>query len=404
VPVSLPVALFLPLLVSGPASAETRTGWGAFAFPCFSYTSNTGFGYGAMALLVNHGPQGSGDEPYLAGITAQYAATTLGYQDDFLQLDFPALLGTGLRWNVEVGYEAWNAAAFFGEGNFLPRFPEASTPDRFYDYALRSLRGRTTLRVPIPGPLELFGTYAIRMAEVDPYTGSLLTLEHPVGLGGGTTSEAGFGVVMDTRDREPSPHQGVFSDLSASVATPLIGSTWSWVGVDWSDRRWVPLDQERRLIFANRLTFDGRFGQVPFYEEAKLGGLTPVSIGGDSTLRGFPTGRFRGDAVALLDTELRWTFLDLGVFGLHCEVSAVPFLDAGRVLVFEEEPDDWWHVHANGGLGGRLELNETFVARADVGFGVEEYVPGGSSSGRIVPGRVVRDWVVNLTAVSGQPF
>jgi hypothetical protein len=401
---SLSASLLLALLIVRPVQAETRTGVDFFGFPVFSYTTTDGFGYGANAMIVNRGPNGSGDEPYLAEIMAQYFSTTLGYQNHRLELDFPRMLGTPFRWNMRVGYEAWTAAPYFGEGNFLPRLYADLTPLDYYLFAYRSFRGRTNVRVLVSDPVELFAAYSFRLVHVDAYPGSLLALERPTGIEGGVMSEVGLGALVDTRDRESSPRHGVFSEGSVRAAGPLVGSAWTWVGLDLTDRRWIPLDKEKRLILANRVILDGRSGQVPFFEESAIAGTVPVSIGGQSTLRGLPTGRYRGDAAALLDTELRWTVLTVHPLGFQVDATLVPFLDTGRVFLVAEESDPWWHLHTTLGLGGRLELKETFVARADFGFGREEYVPRGLSPSQTTLPNVQRGWVVNVTMMMGQPF
>jgi hemolysin activation/secretion protein len=113
-------------------------------------------------------------------------------------------------------------------------------------------------------------------------------------------------------------------------------------------RAWVPLG---RPFVALRAGGQMLWGGFPVHESAFLGGRT--------SLRGYETDRFAGDASLFGSTELHLpittlTLLvrgELGVFGLA---------DAGRVFVDGESPGGW-HTSIGGGtwfstLGHTLSL------------------------------------------------
>jgi hemolysin activation/secretion protein len=109
-----------------------------------------------------------------------------------------------------------------------------------------------------------------------------------------------------------------------------------------------------RLIFAQRFLGTYSFGDVPFYEQPKLGS--------SKTLRGLSADRYRDDARILVNTELRWLGLRLSrrrhIFG-----GVNVFADVGQVFARGEMPSsgDW---RLGLGLGLRLYWYSTIV-RAD---------------------------------------
>lgn len=402
-----PLPLLALLLLMNSLEAAPRKGWMGMVLPIPSYTSDNGIGYGAFGALSYRGQEEMGGDPYQFSLEAEYFATTKGYQDHFGRFDLPSPLGLPVRWFVELGYQSWAQAGYFGQGNELPRLPVDQTPDQFYQYGLESMRGYTTLRVQVRGPWEVFGGWSFRDAQVDVYPGSLLAQEQPDGALGGLNSQLVAGLVHDSRDRELSPSEGVFSDVSLMGGAGLWGSEYRYGGLDLTDRRWYSILSERRLVIANRVIADLRLGDVPFFEQWKLGGLEPAELGGSGTLRGLPIGRYRADLVLLSNTELRWMFWDFDLWFLHADVLAVPFVDLGRFFLLDSSElspsaDPGWAsiAHLTGGLGMRIELNESFAARADLGFSREDYLytrPDGS---------VERDrgLVYGLSMLADHPF
>jgi hypothetical protein len=380
--------MLLPILLfaSSLRASEPRTGWGWAALPTPNYDSDNGFGYGAFAAVYNYGPEGPGEDPYKAKIAAQFFQTTRWYMDHFVDLDFPSLLHTRLRWDLKAEYEAWDHANYFGRGNFLPRLQDADLPNELYDqYALNSAKTLTNLRIPIRGDWEALVSYRFRLAWPDPYPDSMLEHLQPVGYDGGFYSQLSAGVVYDSRDREPSPTAGMFTEVSLSTANPLIGSRFSVVGANFTDRRFYSLVSNDRLVLANRFIADFRSGDVPFFEDWVLGGTQAVEIGGELSMRGLDAGRYRDDLILMLDPELRWTFLHTSVLKKNTlDIMAVPFADVCRVWAFEkEEPDAITHLHYTGGLGARFAWNDNFLVRLDVAYGVEEYAPLGTTPSQV---------------------
>jgi outer membrane protein assembly factor BamA len=83
-----------------------------------------------------------------------------------------------------------------------------------------------------------------------------------------------------------------------------------------------------------------QWGTVPFFRAATLGGA--------ESLRGFPAGRFAGDASLYASTELRLRLLRFTVL-IPGDVGMILLADAGRVW-FEGDSPGGWHADLGGGL------------------------------------------------------
>src|SRR6201999_1472900 len=90
-------------------------------------------------------------------------------------------------------------------------------------------------------------------------------------------------------------------------------------------RRWID------LVFAARGTFQVQSQSTPFFgmnfipytEDPRTG------LGGLRTLRGYKQDRFVGPVMALVNAEVRWTFLRFQAAGQRFALIAVPNMDLG---------------------------------------------------------------------------
>ena len=401
-----------PAQESQESQESVRTGWGWAALPTPNYTSDNGVGYGLYGALYNYGPEGSGDEPYKAKIAAQFYQTTKLYMDHFINLDFPDIAGTQMRWDLKTGFEAWNHATYFGRGNYLPRYHSdaALFAKEYYEFALKSAKLFTNLRIPIGGNWETLVNYRLRYALYSDKDetfneGNLISIDQPTGYEGGAYSQLSLGIIFDNRNQEPSPTSGMYSEFSIRGASWLIGSKWDSVGFNLTDRRWYALTSGERLVFANRFIADYTIGDVPFFEDFVLGGSQFVQLGGSLSMRGLVNGRYRGDLIMIMDPELRWTVLAATIGSSTLDIMAVPFADIGRVWAFEQdEPDALTHLHYTGGLGWRFAWNDNFLVRLDVAWGVEEYVPLDMDAETLDPTDVEREANMGFYLVFDHPY
>ena len=191
------------------------------------------------------------------------------------------------------------------------------------------------------------------------------------------------GLMVDTRNKEPNTHQGIFSELSFRLSHPYLGSKWSYWGGNLTHRQWVPILKQGRLVLAYRVGLDLQMGGMPFFHQHVLGGSQWVDVGGNLAFRGLPNGRFRGNLTAYSNVEMRGLPFTVHLFKQQFDIYTVAFMDVGRVWLFDEESDPT-ALHTSFGAGPRLSYNDLFVVRLDVAVAFEDYTspqtPLGTSS------------------------
>lgn len=381
-PIPVPPEVEVDVIVDPPPGkkpVKPRKEWSFAALPIANYSSDTGVGGGFYSSVVHNSEAGS-DDPFRARAALQLFITTKAYQDHNIKLDFPGIGGSKYRWDLLAGYEAWKQSPYYGEGNLTPRLPAEDVPNDTYNiYDVRWLRVLTNLRRPIVGNWLVYGSYLFRYAVVNPYADSLLDEQSPRGLDGGNYARLAVGIMYDSRDMEPTPTAGVFSELSVRVSAPWVGSRTTVVGINATDRRYVSMTKDSRLVFANRVIVDVRRGAEPFWVGNLLGGSSFVEVGGGNNLRGLQNGRYRGDSTVLWTPELRIHYGKAGPI----DFFGVPFFDLGRVFLWKDNPaildgtavsdPNLAHLHWTAGLGHRFQVGQAMLVRLDVGVGREEY-------------------------------
>ena len=120
-------------------------------------------------------------------------------------------------------------------------------------------------------------------------------------------------------------------------------------------RQFASILAERRVFAARALvttTNAGTGGQVPFY-------LLPT-LGGNDTLRGFRSQRFRGPHRMLMQAEYRWE--------IWSAFEAALFVDAGKVTMRREDLN-FKNLERDYGFGFRFNTDNGVVFRIDAAFG-----------------------------------
>ena len=121
-----------PESLRGPSKDE---GFDFIPIPVVTFNSDTGFGLGLVLLAYIYGKD---FRPYRHGLTAQFFATTTGFQGHYLTWDAPHLLGP-VRVEAHLEFHKDPYAPYYGPGNHT--FPASTS------------RGRTSSSAtPTPGP------------------------------------------------------------------------------------------------------------------------------------------------------------------------------------------------------------------------------------------------------------
>lgn len=385
--------------------ADVPDGIGFGGVPALAYDADNGFGFGVIGNMFIHDGE---TRPYRASVILQLFMTTKLVHDHHLTADWLKVAGLPLRLWSRLGYLQSRSQNYCGLGGDVACDPglaeaeaarlnlEGDEADTFVQHYYQrrfinpyaQLQARWALveapaRFEVTGGLRggwfIPGTWDDEDgdggADLAPFPGSLYAGEFPEGEPGFETI-AQLGVMLDTRDNEPAPNEGVWLEASARASSPFIGSAWQWAGGNVTLRGYAPLDDDRTLVLCNRLIFDGVIGDPPIQSLVRLGGSNDFYVLGGADLgRGIRAQRYIGKLRVIDTTELRWRFLDTEVVGQRLAFAAAGFVDAGLVGRELTEPGPM-PLQAGGGGGLRVAWNENFIIRFDVGFSsVEAWQP-----------------------------
>jgi hypothetical protein len=393
--------------------------------PLANYDPTLKFGFGARLYYYFNGERSNPlfpYTPYLERIIAQTYFSTGGAQDHLLDFDAPNFLGSLYRVRATLEYEADTAWPYYGIGtrSLAPlSFPGApgksfSTQSAFQSakagiqpngttYGLYNLFGfrHPTLqlgaeRLLLGGVLRPFIGLGFNYTSLTDFTGrftdatdsggntvqageatTLLARDCAtraiVGCTGGFDNVLRLAVSIDTRDFEPDPNSGIYSEISTEIATKALASQYDYVRTMFSLRAFYsPIPKKADLVLAWRGVYEIQSSGTPFYALENMPFIDDnhAGLGGFRTLRGFDQNRFVGPIIALTNYEVRWTFTHVRVLHQDFGLMAVPFLDIGRVFddVGQTSLAGWKRTQ---GAGFRVAWNEATVIMVDYGFSSE---------------------------------
>ena len=397
------ISLCLAVLAWGAddsAAAWEDPGWGWGALPALDYDTDDGFGYGVVGNLYRYDGLTA---PYKTSVAGLVFLTTKHVHVHRIEVDALGLANGPLRMTTRAELNAVRTANFCGFGAAVDCNPGAAAAagdraglegdprddfERRY-YLTRYVRpngfvnGRWMLRDD-PSKVELmFGWRADLLLPGDfstrgPYPGSLYDQTFPGGGERGLSSVLQAGLMWDTRDNEPAPHRGRWTEVSLRASTLAWGSAWTHLAANSTLRGYLPLAGEGRLTLANRLILDALVGDAPFTELGRVGGSDSIEVyGGADGGRGIRSGRYIGRVKAVETAELRWWFGRVNV-GPTFDFTLVGFADLGWVAADWRSLDELLAApHVGSGAGLRGAMDDNFVVRVDVGFSaVEAGSPG----------------------------
>lgn len=369
---STTVADLPPVTTSTPglqAVAPTRTSTGIewLVLPIFQFNDDAGLIYGLHFPIVN---RDQGPEPYAWYFEIKLRHSTKNRHEHFLLFDTHRFFG--LRLTVRADVLHIDTANYFGLAR-TERLPNPEDPR--FRYRLTEPRVQTWLTQKFAGDFLWGAGLTVNLTRTRYAPDSELALAQPLGIDGGRGLIGLFTLAYDSRDNELVPRQGWFIEAYAKAATRPLGSSTSFQGVGLNAQTYYALFPW--LVFAQRIALEDLGGQVPFYEQNRIGGRTNVfGLGGVFSQRGFLEARFTGRSKALSNSELRLYFpklFDLIAFGLGAFVDVSAVLDGARL---SELPD-----RLAPSFGGEIHVKwlELILFRIDVGVsreGVLTYIEG----------------------------
>ena len=382
------LAVLCLALITGTATAQqsqppAEQGWEWFVLPTLNFSSDDGFGYGALLDLYNYG---HGVTPYRFMVRPIVLLTTKGRRDVVLLIDAPKLLPRGWRFDAVAGREQQLATPYFGVGNETVNDETLSDPpdDFYYKYGKTQLRLAANVQREVGRATRLIAGLGLVDVTLDatPFDSGTTLLLQQLQASQGVASPtlpndryayARGGVVFDTRDREIGPTRGQWIDLLVQGANLEEGA--SFTRVTLAARGYAALTS--RLVFAQRIVMQQVNGGTPFFDlptlqASQVSSSQPEGLGGSNSVRGIVRNRFIGDGIAFSNSELRWRFKELELLGKPAYLVGSVFLDAGRVWDRGIDVGELFSdLHAGYGGGLRLGLGPSFLVAFDVGKSAE---------------------------------
>lgn len=411
------------LLIIVLQKANTRevfrpTGLNFGVLPAFSFDSDLGLQYGGLVNLFNYG-----DGKIYPGFCQMYYLEISRFTGGSGVYRFMFDSGRSLRigrLTTDLSYTTYDASEFYGFNGFnavvnmdwinkdseyyLSRFFYSCRKDVFsFRNDLQGEFSNTMFRWNLAFNILKYYLAPVDIDKINrgrdpddmvPDIEGLYEKYHRWGLisardfDGGFVSSLKFGLIYDTRDNEPNPMKGMWSEAGIEIAASYLGTESPFSKIYFIHRQYFTL-VENDLSLACRAGFQTRTGgQVPHYHQSQL--LTSFirgsaeGLGGAKSIRGVLRNRIIGDGLIYGNIELRWKPFYFDLFKQQFYIGVNAFLDFGRITdrIDYEFPSqaimgsdhfyDYFcpgseKMHYSAGSGIRLVMNQNFIVAADIG-------------------------------------
>ena len=410
---------------SSKKEEKVKTGFNLGGVPVVAYDTDVGFKYGALVNFYWYG-DGSRYPQYDHSVYVEWSRTTKGNGINQITYETDKLI-PGIRALFEASYLTEKSLDFFGFNGYQAVYDweyEASYDSEglanrlFYRHSRKLLRLKADFQGEIIGQkLRWLGGIAYYGSSIDlvdvndlnegkdddllsdnSLYGSYLDwgiIKEDQAKGGNHAILKG-GLVYDTRDNEPNPFTGVWSEMQLHYAPSFLSNTdYSYGRIILTHRQYFTLIPEW-MNFAYRLSYQGKLGgEMPFYmmpfmfQSAPK--LTRDGVGGAKTVRGVKRNRIVGDGFAFGNVELRGKILRTSLFKQNFYIALSAFVDAGMVtqkynfdysgmpdVLPDDLPDQILDLDANEvphiGFGGGIHfaLNQNFILTVDYGMAAKK--------------------------------
>jgi outer membrane protein assembly factor BamA len=392
---------------------KTKSGFNFGAVPAIAYDSDLGFRYGALANFYDYG-DGSIYPFYKHSLYVEWSHTTKGSDMKQMKYDSEYLI-PGIRLTADARLETEQAMDFYGfnglntlyNPDFLDMENAAYKSRLFYKMDRRTFRLRANFQGKIIGrKLRWFAGmshYNIKLDSVNidklnkgkegdkvlPDVDGLYDIFVKQGVipaeqaHGGAVTNFSVGLVADTRDNEPNPNRGIWSEAMLVSSPKLLGNDNPFYKLVLSHRQYFTLFPDR-LTFAYRLNYQFSLGQEPMpwymlnYTFSTFDDRE--GLGGSKTLRGILRNRVVGEGFALGNFELRWKFAKFEFLKQNWYLALSPFVDMAMITKpyelsapiptgFLGEDDG---LHLSYGAGLHIALNQNFIVAVDYGLAADK--------------------------------
>jgi len=395
---------------------KIKKGWNFGALPSVAFDSDLGFQYGVLTNIYNYG-DGSSYPKYRHSIYLEWARTTKGTGKNQLLYDSEYLI-PHIRLTAEASYLTDKALDFYGFNGYNsfynPDLATQGTPDYISKMYYRLERKMTRIKFDFQGNITdkklrwLIGytMFNVKIKSVDiaalnkgrnqndllPDTSLLYDKYIDWGIipqnqkNGGTTNLLKFGLVYDTRDNEPNPMIGMWTEALVLVSPSFLGNQFTYSKIVINHRQYFTLHKDV-LNLAFRVSYQDKIGgKMPFYMLPFIFSSNQIrdGLGGAKTLRGIARNRVMGEGVVFGNLEMRWKFFRREIFNQNFYLALAPFIDVGRVTrkydFQTNDPEAAAYLklgspekfHKSFGLGFYGAMNQNFVAAINYGMSMDK--------------------------------
>lgn len=408
---------------------KIKKGWNLGALPVISYNSDLGFQFGALMNLYNYG-DGTRYPKYDHSIYLEASWYTKGSGIFRFYYDSERLI-KGVRVSADISYVPDQTYSFYGFNGYdavynhdWEKDGSATYKSRVF-YAMKreffrvklDLQGEIAPKLRWLAGFNVFSIYANTVdvdhlnknkSDSDKLPSDTVSLYYKyVKWGvipesqksGGIVTNIKLGVVFDTRDNEPNPMKGIWSELLVIGAPkPLSNMDNGFTKLVLTHRQYFTLVKEK-LSFVYRLGLQTTIaGKAPYYVEpimymSRMNGAYSEGLGGSKTLRGVLRNRVVGDGIVYGNFEFRWKVFNAHWFNQNFYFALSTFFDTGRVIknyevedAVKDLPDseyapdvkkDYFDFgaetfHNTVGAGLHIAMNQNFILAIDWGKALNE--------------------------------
>lgn len=300
----------------------------------------------------------------------------LPYIDVYGKLTVPRFLERPIELEVRPSFTDEQALYYYGMGNASSALPPRGQSTTYFEYGRVHPSFLADVRFAIRDHIGAITGFRYTGSWLDIPAGS--SLAQALGSGspevrrliGPTAPNLValfiYGLQVDTRDSEVTPHSGTFDEAKFKWSPGGNGILpFRYGEASLNVRAYVPIAS--RVTLAGRVIGDVLFGSPPF---AELPRFEDTYFGGD--IRGVPAQRYYGKVKVIGNLEARARVFDFHAFAKSMSLGFAAFLDSGRVWAdTSPHPElDGTAVGLKYGLGGGLRLTSgtAFVLRADLAW------------------------------------
>jgi hypothetical protein len=399
---------------------KIKQGWSFSGFPFLTFDSDLGLQIGALANLYDYG-DGSRYPMYDHSLYVEASWFTKGSGIFSFRYDSDRLI-KGIRTSLDITYIPDQAYHFFGYNGYeaiynkpwVTEGDEAYKTTLFYRYKREFFRFKVDLQGKITDRrfqwLAGFDFYNIWTASIDrdrfdiaDSVPVLFDQYKAWGIipesewNGGRFTVFKGGLVYDSRDNEPNPGRGIWTEVILAGAPKFTSNMeQGFLKLAITHRQYFTL-VKKKLTFAYRLAYQGTIaGYTPSYAQvlmyyARMTGAYNEGLGGGRTLRGVIRNRVIGDGWVMGNFEFRWRFYNFVLANQNWYLALSANFDSGRVVQFidvesktedityppGESKEDYFNFgnegfHNAAGAGFYIGWNENFIVRVNYAMAFDE--------------------------------